>query len=213
MSLLTLAATAAAAYPFQSGFAASFALGLIRPRNIGPFVCDVTISERHRDEMVITQHPVEVGSVMADHAYKKPIHLVLTVGFSNSSLRALGDANYVQTVYNNFLTLQQNALPFSVTTGKRTVDNLLIESINELTNEQTENALILELACSEVILVNTSTASTTATGMSTASSNLSAPAVNAPPAAQGTQQLQSGDNINMSSLYNTGVSRTAISAP
>ena len=143
----------------------------------------------------------------------KPIHLVLTVGFSNSSLRALGDANYVQTVYNNFLTLQQNALPFSVTTGKRTVDNLLIESINELTNEQTENALILELACSEVILVNTSTASTTATGMSTASSNLSAPAVNAPPAAQGTQQLQSGDNINMSSLYNTGVSRTAISAP
>lgn len=212
MGLLSLAANVAAAYPFQSGFAASLSLGLVRPRNIGPFTCDVTISERHRDEMVITQHPVEVGSVIADHAYKKPIKALLTVGFSNSSLKALGDTNYVQTIYQNFLTLQQNAVPFSVTTGKRTLDNMLIEYINELTNEQTENALILEISCQEVILVNTSTASTSPTGMGS-TANQSIPAVNAAPAQQGAQQLQSADNINMQSLYNTGVSPNAIAAP
>ena len=200
MSLLGIAVNAVAAYPFQSGFSGSFSLGLIRPRNIGPFVADCTISERHRDEMVITQHPIEIGSVIADHAFNKPIKVLLTVGFSNSNLQAQGDANYVQTVYQNFLTMQQNAVPFSITTGKRTLNNMLIEYINELTNEQTENSLILEISCQEVILVNTSTASTSPTGTSTPS-NQSNPAVNAAPSQQGTQPLAPAANVNTSALY------------
>lgn len=200
MGLLDLAANAIAAYPFQSGFSGSFSLGLVRPRNIGPFVADVTISERHRDEMQITRHPIEIGSVIADHAFKKPIKVLLTVGFSNSSLQAQGDANYVQTVYQNFLTMQQNATPFSITTGKRTLQNMLIEYINELTNEQTENSLILEMSCEQLILVNTSTASTAPTGMSTPD-NQQNPGVNAAPLPQGTQSVEPANNVNTSALY------------
>jgi hypothetical protein len=196
----------AAAYPFQSGFSSSAALGLIRPRNIGPFVADITISERHRDEMQITQHPIEIGSVIADHAFKKPIKITLTVGFSNSDLQAQGDLNYIQTVYQNFLTMQQNAVPFSVTTGKRSLSNMLIEYINELTNEQTENALILEIGCMEVILVNTSTATTTPASMSSNPSNQLNPGSNAAPLQQGTQSLLPANNVNNSALYSaTGV--------
>jgi len=201
MGLLDLAANAIAAYPFQSGFSGSFSLGLVRPRNIGPFVADVTISERHRDEMQITRHPIEIGSVIADHAFKKPIKVLLTVGFSNSSLQAQGDANYVQTVYQNFLTMQQNATPFSITTGKRTLQNMLIEYINELTNEQTENSLILEMSCEQLILVSTSTASTAPTGMSTPD-NQQNPGVNAAPLPQGTQLLAPANNVNNQALGN-----------
>jgi len=201
MGLVDLAANAIAAYPFQSGFSGSFSLGLVRPRNIGPFVADVTISERHRDEMQITRHPIEIGSVIADHAFKKPIKVLLTVGFSNSSLQAQGDANYVQTVYQNFLTMQQNATPFSITTGKRTLQNMLIEYINELTNEQTENSLILEMSCEQLILVSTSTASTAPTGMSTPD-NQQNPGVNAAPLPQGTQLLAPANNVNNQALGN-----------
>ena|SRR5208337_2002639 len=195
MSVLGLAVDALAAYPFQSGFSNSFSSGLFRPRNIGPFVADVTISERHRDEMMITQHPIEIGSVIADHAFKKPIKVVLTVGFSTSNLQAQGDSNYIQTVYQNFLTMQQNATPFSVTTGKRNLNDMLIEYINELTNEQTENGLILEIACMQVILVNTSTPSTSPTGVGS-SANQNNPSVNAPPAQQGTTQASQAANFN-----------------
>lgn len=212
MAVANLVANVIAAYPFQSAFSASFAPGLIRPRNIGPFVCDITISERHRDEMVITQHPVEIGSVISDHAYKKPIRVLITVGFSNSDLQAQGDLNFIQTIYQNFLTLQQNAAPFSVTTGKRTLNNMLIEHINELTNEQTENALILELSCQEVILVSTSTASTSPTGTGTPS-NQTDPAVNAGPAQQGFQAPQPTTNYNPNALTNSGVPSTAIAMP
>src|SRR5208282_3135615 len=195
-----------AAFPFQSGFNASSSLGLIRARNIGPFIADITISERHRDEMVITKHPIEIGSVISDHAYKNPITVALTVGFSNSNSQAQGDSNYVQTVYNNFLTLQQNAQPFAVTTGKRTLNNMLIQYINELTNEQTENALILEMLCMQLILVNTSTASVQPAATNSSSANQSDPAVNASPVQQGTQQISPANNINNPALFRaTGV--------
>ena len=211
MSFIDTASDAASAYPFQSAFSAALSPALIRPRNIGPFVADITISERHRDELILTKHPVSTGSVITDHAYKLPIRVIITVGFSNSDANANGDANYVQTIYQNFLTLQENRELFSVTTGKRTLNNMLIEYINELTTEQTENALILEIACHEIILATTSTASVSPSGTSTPN-NQADPAVNASPASQGTQQLQPTTNYN-SALYNTGVPAADINAP
>ncbi len=212
MALLALAADLAAAYPFQSGFNSSSTLGLIRPRNIGPFVADITISERHRDEMIITEHPIEVGSVVSDHAFKRPIHVILTVGYSSSDVQAQGDANYIQTVYQNFLTLQQNATPFSVTTGKRTLQNMLVEYINELTNEQTENALILEIGCKQVILVNSTSASVAPAGTSTPS-NQAQPLVNSDPTMVGNVPAQVGNNFNAAGLTSAGVAPGAVSAP
>jgi len=211
MSFVDTAANDASAYPFQSAFSEAFSLALIRPRNIGAFIADITISERHRDELVITKHPVETGSVITDHAYKLPVRVIINVGYSNSSAQANGDANYVQTVYQNFLTLQENRELFSVTTGKRTIDNMLIEYINELTTEQTENALLLEIACHEVLLATTTTASVQPPGTSTPS-NQANPAVNASPSQQGTQQLQPTTNYN-SALYNTGIPASDINAP
>jgi len=211
MSFVDTASNDASAYPFQSAFSDAPSPALIRPRNIGAFTADITISERHRDELVITKHPVETGSVITDHAYKLPIRVIINVGYSNSDPQANGDANYVQTVYQNFLTLQENRELFSVTTGKRTINNLLIEYINELTTEQTENALLLEIACHEVLLATTTTASVQPSGTSTPS-NQANPAVNASPNQQGTQQLQPTTNYN-SALYNTGVPASDINAP
>jgi hypothetical protein len=43
-----------------------------------------TIEEVHSDEMEITEHPVEQGSVIADHAFARPSEVILTLGWSNS---------------------------------------------------------------------------------------------------------------------------------
>lgn len=48
------------------------------------FVPQATIEERHMDEMEITEHPVEQGANIADHAFKRPAELVLKCGWSNS---------------------------------------------------------------------------------------------------------------------------------
>lgn len=77
--------------------AASIGLGslLIRPRRgffpppseVGPpdvLRPQVTLEERHTDELEITEHPVEQGAAISDHAYKRPAEVVITCAWSNS---------------------------------------------------------------------------------------------------------------------------------
>jgi Dit-like tail protein len=176
MSLATLAydANVISTVASQTGFLNTFVgQALFQNRNIGGFVADITLSERIRDEMVITQHPIEIGSTITDHAYKLPISAIITCGWSNSTLNiqsasflglaalnvlqgggfSFGDFNYIKQIYQNFLAMQQNAIPFSVTTGKRQLNNMLIKYIQNYTDEKTENCLILEIGLQEAIMV------------------------------------------------------------
>lgn len=50
----------------------------------GEIIALVTISEEHNDELEITEHPVEQGAPITDHAYKRPSQLTLNLGWSNS---------------------------------------------------------------------------------------------------------------------------------
>jgi hypothetical protein len=44
----------------------------------------ITLEEVHSDEMEITDHPVEQGSVISDHAFARPSEVILTIAWSNS---------------------------------------------------------------------------------------------------------------------------------
>jgi hypothetical protein len=47
-------------------------------------VPDATIEEVHNSEMEITDHPVEQGTVISDHAFMRPQELIITAGWSDS---------------------------------------------------------------------------------------------------------------------------------
>jgi len=44
----------------------------------------VVIEEDHDDELIITQHPVELGAIISDHAYKKPSEVRVRCAWNNS---------------------------------------------------------------------------------------------------------------------------------
>lgn len=48
------------------------------------FVPDATIEEVHNTELEITDHPVEQGAAISDHAFKRPEELIITAGWSDS---------------------------------------------------------------------------------------------------------------------------------
>lgn len=128
--------------------------------SLGSFHLYVTIEERHHDELVITDHPVEQGAAISDHAYKKPSELTLTIGWTNSSLAAIGTLNfggYSSAAYKQLLLLQKMREPFSISTGKRKYQNMLIQSLDTTTDARTENSFITTLHCREVIIVQTTT--------------------------------------------------------
>lgn len=127
-------------------------------RSLGGIIPDVTIEELHRDELIITEFPVEIGASVTDHAYKRPAALQMRVGFSNSSAGAVG---YVQAVYQSLLALQASRRPFVVSTGKRRYRDMLISGLDVITDKQTEHALMVVVGMREVILTTTQSRSAT----------------------------------------------------
>ncbi|MBZ7195481.1 hypothetical protein FMK61_01630 [Klebsiella oxytoca] len=135
-------------------------------RKIGLIVPSVVISEKHSDTLEITEHPVEVGAAISDHAYRRPSEVVMQVGFAGGgSLLDLLDTNSFglsaglspREVYQNLLDLQNSRVPFDVVTGKRLYSNMLIRAMEVTTERSTENVLSAVLTLREVIITSTTT--------------------------------------------------------
>lgn len=128
--------------------------------SVGSFSAYVTLDEKHHDELVITDHPVEQGASISDHAYKKPAEVTLTLAWSNSSLSSVTSmqfGNYAASAYKQLIALQASRMPFDLSTGKRRYKNMLITSISVTTDAKTENSLVATIHCREVIIVQTAT--------------------------------------------------------
>lgn len=130
---------------------------LIQPRrSIGGLYPDIVIEEQHEDSLQITEHPVEQGAAINDHAFKKPESVIIRGGVSDSS--GLG-GNPAVEFYEKLLELQKKREPFDIVTGKRLHKNMLLESLTEMTGPGTENCLMFTASCREVIIVATQVAS------------------------------------------------------
>ena len=105
------------------------------------FQADVTEEEEHRDQLFITEHPVEVGASVSDHAYKRPSEVQMRISWSNSSH---GDPFFVQSIYDSLLRLQSDRIPFNLYTGKRVYFNMLLGVLGVKTDPENEFSLRVE---------------------------------------------------------------------
>lgn len=135
-------------------------------RRIGLIVPSVVISEKHNDTLEITEHPVEVGAAISDHAYRRPSEVVMQVGFAGGgSLLDFLDTTSIglsaglspKETYQELLDLQSSRVPFDVVTGKRLYTNMLIRALEVTTDRTSENVLSAVLTLREVIVTSTTT--------------------------------------------------------
>jgi hypothetical protein len=133
-------------------------------RRIGLIVPSVVVSEKHSDTLEITEHPVETGAPVSDHAYKRPSEVVMEVGFAGGgSLMDFIDTSSLgltlglspKETYQQILDLQTSRIPFDVVTGKRLYSNMLIRAIEVTTDRTSENVLMAVLTLREVIITQT----------------------------------------------------------
>ncbi|POU03531.1 hypothetical protein C3369_06825 [Escherichia sp. ESNIH1] len=136
----------------------------LQSRKIGIFVPDVVVSEKHVDTLEITEHPVEIGAPINDHAYKRASEVTIECGFAGGgSLLDLVDISGIglgigkspKEIYQQLLELQESRVPFDVITGKRTYSNMLIRALEVTTERATENVLSCVLTLREVIITQT----------------------------------------------------------
>ena len=130
-----------------------YALIFTPARAIGTIIPGVVVEELHRDDLVVTDHPVERGAAASDHAFKMPAAVEMRCGWSDTT----GGPGYVQQVYQELLDLQSTRQPFDVYTGKRAYTNMLIRSLAVQTDQRSETALMVVCGLREVIIVDTQT--------------------------------------------------------
>lgn len=185
------------------------------PALVPPIIAQVTIEERHHDEIQITEHPVEQGAEIADHAFKRAAEVVIRCGWSNSfspSLRnpvsflsaAAGAASavgsvlsgnapdQVRAIYLSLLALQESRTPFDVVTGKRVYSDMLLRALDVTTDKASENSLFITMTLRQVIIVSTEVISVAGLG---APSNQFFPGRTGQTVNAGGQQLQPAPNF------------------
>lgn len=126
-------------------------------------VPSVVISEKHSDSLEITEHPVEVGASISDHAYRRPSEVVMQIGFAGGGtlLDFMDTTSYglkaglsPREVYQNILDLQNSRVPFDVVTGKRLYSNMLIRAIEVTTDRTSEHVLSAVVTLREVFITS-----------------------------------------------------------
>lgn len=144
-------------------------------RKLGGIIPNVVVEEVHTDTLTITDHPVEQGAPITDHAFKNPAELSMRIGWSSSSLAldsvvsSVVDSvkagklttpkiKTVRDIYEDLLKLQASRKPFDVSTGKRLYKDMLIKSISTTTDASSENALVVSVVLRQVIIVQTKAA-------------------------------------------------------
>lgn len=130
---------------------------------------DTVIREGHVSELEVTDNPIETGAVVSDHAFMKPATLEFegAVGdvwlygkdqngnpvtdlFQSSTSRAA-------VAFARLLGLQRIAEPFSVQTGLKLYQNMVITSLSAEQDKDTAAILFFRAHLREVIRVSTRT--------------------------------------------------------
>lgn len=138
------------------------------PKRIGTIQIGVELEETHLDELQITEHPVEKGAEINDHAFKRQPELTLKCGWSNSQIAALAGtlqsifeggelptADYVSTVYSQLLALQETRQPFDVVTSLRIYRDMLFKSLSVTKDQKTGAALNVTATLKQIRIAQT----------------------------------------------------------
>lgn len=125
-------------------------------------LAQATVEEKHTDDLEITEHPVELGASITDHAFKRPAEIVIQMAFSNtpsiiSEQDKYADPFDVKKAYQKLLKLQESRTLLHIETGKRRYDNMLIKGLVTTTDNKTENAMFITVLCRQIIIVKTQT--------------------------------------------------------
>lgn len=115
--------------------------------SIGPVPLNVLLSEQHTSEVEVTSNPIETGAEVNDHAYVKPKKVEMEIADKNAA-----------ATFNALVEFQEKREPFSLVTGFRVYENMLITEIDATRDAKYGKVLKATVRCREVILVETATA-------------------------------------------------------
>jgi hypothetical protein len=131
---------------------------LIVSKTYGNVFFDAVFNTDHSAHMTLTQHPVQAGAAITDHAYPEPEEVVMEIGMSDAALVVGASAQSRSVVaYQGLLLLMEKREPFTLITRLRTYENMMITSISAPDDYTTMNALRATIIMQKINIVTLST--------------------------------------------------------
>lgn len=114
---------------------------------IGPVSIDCWLTEKHLSGLEITEHPVESGADIHDHAYLAPKQVTLEIANENAA-----------TAFGDLVKFQKSRAPFTLVSGLAVYRNMLVKMIDADRDATYSNVLRATVDLQEVAIVDTATA-------------------------------------------------------
>lgn len=128
---------------------------LIKSKSFGRLSVDVVISTDHQANLTLTEHPVQQGAPVSDHAYMNPNEVSVEIGMTD--VMEGSGADHSVNAYNTFRALMEKREPVTVVTRLKTYENMMITTISALDDHTTMHALRATIYFKEVNIVDVST--------------------------------------------------------
>jgi len=132
----------------------------------GNYVFDAYFSINHESNLAITEHPIQTGASISDHAYMEAQSVTFEIGMSDvmkdisaSSVSPFTGTSSSRSVnaYTVLRQLQKDRIPLDAITRLGTYNNMLIESISAPDDNKTLFGLKATVTLKEIFVVSVTT--------------------------------------------------------
>lgn len=122
-------------------------------------IFDAIFSTQHDTSLNITEHPVQTGADISDHAYEEAARLSFDIGMSDvmeSLIPGQFSSNNSRSVsaYSKLRELQSQRLPITVVTRLGTYNNMMIETISTTDDNKTAYGLRATVALKQIFVAS-----------------------------------------------------------
>lgn len=123
----------------------------------GRFVFDAVFGTDHSANLTVTQHPVQSGASISDHAYMEPDEVSIEIGMSDAAIGAPGGDGRSVNAFTQLRAIMEKREPVTLVTRLKTYPNMLITSMSAPDDYKTMHALRASIYFQQINIVSVST--------------------------------------------------------
>lgn len=129
---------------------------------VGPasYVFDCVVTAQHDQQLTRTEHPVQTGASISDHAYIVPARLILDIGMSDAMASYYSPSTWTGapsksvSCYQTMVAMQYSRVPLLITTRLKTYNNMVIESIAPREDSKTFAGLRMSITFGQIFIAD-----------------------------------------------------------
>jgi hypothetical protein len=163
--------------PAAGQFSSAAGSTVVLPSSPTLYAFDADFAIDHEQQLRRTEHPVQTGASISDHAFIVPARLSMDIGMSDlidayySPSTWQGSPSKSVSAYQTMLALMFSRIPFSITTRLRTYQNMIVENLAPREHVKTSHGLRMRIEFGQIFVANITTIPASARPQETVNTN------------------------------------------